>query len=123
MAFFFPSVLFLLCFVKKLTVIGINGNTQGVSKAAKPDKNAMIKIDHNPFWSSVFGSDGTITDSVFVLSEIGVTAAATFEVSIDFIELSGRIDGVFTTGTAVVVILGIANWKLFDWLMQLVLHT
>ncbi|MNG18276.1 hypothetical protein D3C84_1023270 [compost metagenome] len=36
----------MLCFVKKLTVIGIIGNTQGVNNAANPDKKARKKIDH-----------------------------------------------------------------------------
>ena len=45
MAFFFPPALGLLCLVKKLTVIGIIGKTQGVNKAAKPDKKAIKKID------------------------------------------------------------------------------
>ena len=36
-----PLALVLLCFVKKDTVIGIIGNTQGVNKAAKPLKNAI----------------------------------------------------------------------------------
>ena len=44
MAFLIPLALVLLCLVKKLTVIGIIGNTQGVSKAAKPDKKAIKKI-------------------------------------------------------------------------------
>ena len=38
-----PCALDLLCLVKKLTVIGIIGNTQGVNKAAKPLKNEIIK--------------------------------------------------------------------------------
>ncbi len=44
MAFLIPAALFLLCLVKKLTVIGIIGNTQGVNNAAKPDKKAIKKI-------------------------------------------------------------------------------
>jgi hypothetical protein len=53
--------------VKKLTVIGIIGNTQGVNKAANPEKKAIIKIDNKPF----SGSDvGAVTDlsTVFVSS-------------------------------------------------------
>jgi hypothetical protein len=34
--------------------MGIIGNTHGVNKAAKPDKNAMKKMDHNPFFEFVF---------------------------------------------------------------------
>ena len=51
-AFFIPATLFLLCLVKKLTVKGIIGKTQGVSRAAKPDKKAIKKIAHSPL---VFG--------------------------------------------------------------------
>ena len=46
MAFLTPAALDLLCFVKKLTVIGIIGKTHGVNRAAKPEKKAIIKIDH-----------------------------------------------------------------------------
>ena len=46
-AFFFPSAFVLLCFVKKLTVIGIIGKTHGIIKAIKPLKNAPIKTNHN----------------------------------------------------------------------------
>ena len=40
-AFLIPLDLDLLCLVKKLTVMGIIGKTQGVSKAANPEKKAM----------------------------------------------------------------------------------
>ena len=63
MAFFFPSAFVLLCFVKKLTVIGIIGKTHGVNNAANPPKNAKKKIDHNPF-SSVFGAVVVATSCV-----------------------------------------------------------
>ena len=33
-------------FIKKLTVMGMMGHTQGVSKAAKPPKRPMKKIHH-----------------------------------------------------------------------------
>ena len=54
-AFSIPFAFDLLCFVKKLTVIGIIGKTQGVSKAANPDKKAMKNIDHNPRCDAGFG--------------------------------------------------------------------
>ena len=54
MALRFPCAGFLLCFVKKLTVIGIIGKTQGVNNAAKPPRNAKKNIVHKPF-SSSFG--------------------------------------------------------------------
>ncbi len=44
-AFRIPAALFLLCLVKKLTVIGIIGKTQGVNKAAKPPKK-LNKKEH-----------------------------------------------------------------------------
>jgi hypothetical protein len=44
--------LVLLCFVKKLTVIGIIGKTQGVKSAANPEKKAIIKIENKPFLGS-----------------------------------------------------------------------
>ncbi len=49
-----PAALVLLCFVKKLTVIGIIGNTQGVSKAANPEKKAIKKMLNKPLF--VFGA-------------------------------------------------------------------
>ena len=81
----------MLCFVNKLTVIGIIGNTQGVNKAAKPPKNAKKKIDNNPFSSSFIGSETVAAFSigatsvlvvskagvaVFVVSTIGVTTVS-----------------------------------------------
>ncbi len=33
--------------------MGIIGNTQGVSKAAKPDKKAIKKMDQSPFLAAV----------------------------------------------------------------------
>ena len=47
-----PCALDLLCLVKKLTVIGIIGNTQGVSKAAKPLKNEIMKMSQKDLGSS-----------------------------------------------------------------------
>ena len=46
--------MFSLCLVKKLTVIGIIGNTQGVSKAVKPNKKAIRKVPNKPFVFSFF---------------------------------------------------------------------
>ena len=42
-AFVIPWAFVFDDFVKNVTVIGIIGNTQGVSKATKPDKNAPNK--------------------------------------------------------------------------------
>ena len=52
MAFLTPAALDLLCLVKKLTVIGIMGKTQGVSSAAKPLKKEITNINHIDFPSS-----------------------------------------------------------------------
>ena len=86
MALRIPAALDLLCFVKKLTVIGIIGNTQGVRSAAKPLKNDRKKISHMDFPSSssssclssfstlslLVGAVGvSVTDSM--VSEIAVT--------------------------------------------------
>ena len=46
-AFLIPSALDLLLFKKKLTVTGINGNTQGVMIANKPVPKQIKKIRHN----------------------------------------------------------------------------
>ncbi len=59
MAFFIPTALFLLCLVKKLTVKGIIGKTQGVSRAAKPDKKAIKKIAHSPLVFELVDEDGS----------------------------------------------------------------
>ena len=83
MAFFFPSAFVLLCFVKKLTVIGIIGKTQGVNNAANPPKKAKKKIDHNPF-SSVFGVVVTVTSYV----DFSVTAVTTADVSVLIVVVS-----------------------------------
>ena len=56
----------MLCLVKKLTVIGIIGKTQGVNKAAKPPRKAKKKMDHNPFFSSFLG----IIELFFVSNEV-----------------------------------------------------
>ena len=80
-AFLIPLALVLLCFVKKLTVIGIIGKTQGVSKAAKPDKNAIKNIVNKPVFGlelSIF-SAVTIFESVFaVFSVIKAEASISF---------------------------------------------
>jgi hypothetical protein len=62
--------------VKKLTVIGIIGNTHGVNNAAKPEKKAMIKIV-NKLLSDDFGCLLLIT--VLFFSVTVVLFLATFE--------------------------------------------
>ena len=46
-AFVIPFARVLLFLVKKLTVIGIIGNTHGVSNAAKPPKKPVMKMLHH----------------------------------------------------------------------------
>ena len=103
MAFFFPSAFVLLCFVKKLTVIGIIGKTHGVNNAANPPKKAKKKIDHNPF-SSVFGDVVGVTSFV----DFSVTAVTTADVSVLIVVVS-----VFTAvlDTSSVLISGNLNVK------------
>jgi hypothetical protein len=55
MAFINPCFLVLAPLVKKETVKGIIGNTQGVSKAIKPPKNPKRKMVKNPSLSSTSG--------------------------------------------------------------------
>ena len=47
-----PSARFLDCFVKKLTVMGIMGKTQGVNSAANPNKNPSKNVPTSPSSSS-----------------------------------------------------------------------
>ena len=46
MALVIPAERVFDCLVKKLTVSGIIGNTQGVNSAVNPNKNASINRDH-----------------------------------------------------------------------------
>ena len=70
-----PSVLFLALPVKKLTVIGIIGNTQGVSNAARPAKKAStIKpqreaVSSSPANSSVVEAAAEVESAVTVAVE------------------------------------------------------
>ena len=62
--------------VKKLTVIGIIGNTQGVSSAANPLKNEIIKISHIDFLGSGTFLIGLVVSPLtfFPVSELEVSA-------------------------------------------------
>ena len=71
MAFLIPVALLLLFFVKKLTVIGIIGNTHGVSSAANPDKNAIKKMVNKPelgSWASGIFSEMFFVSAFFMAS-------------------------------------------------------
>ena len=72
MEFRTPIALFLLCLVKKLTVMGIIGNTHGVSKAAKPPRKAKIKIDHKLF---DFSDETGFSTAVLLLFTSGVVVS------------------------------------------------
>ena len=54
MAFLIPADLFWLCLVKKLTVIGIIGKTQGVKSAANPLTNDKKKITSKDLFDVLF---------------------------------------------------------------------
>src|SRR5690554_5068985 len=71
-AFLIPLARDLLCLVKKLTVIGIIGKTQGVNKAAKPLKKAKKKMVNNDL--SVSLSVDSFTGVFSVLSSFSVIA-------------------------------------------------
>ena len=73
-----PTALFLLCFVKKLTVIGIIGNTQGVNNAVNPNKKAIINVLKSPLLGSFFSDTAIELSTVLTFSEavvfVGVIA-------------------------------------------------
>src|SRR5258705_806332 len=52
-AFMIPFLLLCPCFVKKETVSGIMGKTQGVNKAMNPPSNPKIKIPTRLLFSAV----------------------------------------------------------------------
>src|SRR6478735_2836605 len=97
MAFLIPAALVLLCLVKKLTVIGIIGKTQGVSKAAKPEKKAIKKIDHNPISSVGFDCSTTFfSANAAIFSTLSISFCASsitffvFSISLFAISISGE---------------------------------
>ena len=113
MAFFIPAAFVLLCFVKKLTVIGIKGNTQGVNKAAKPDKNAIKNMVKSPRLLLLSSSVATaVTSSIITLD--GVTFTSVFELITLFLAVVSTTVSVtntsfgssFITSVLVTVILG-----------------
>ena len=77
-------------FKKKLTVIGIIGQTQGVNKATKPPKNPAKKINNQlvsaavivaspkAFSSSITGSHKSVFPTVVVLFAVLVGATGLF---------------------------------------------
>ncbi|MNX96316.1 hypothetical protein D3C86_1286280 [compost metagenome] len=65
--------------VKKLTVIGIIGKTQGVNNAAKPDKKAIKKIDHKLLAGAGAGISSLAISAVF--ATFGCTASSFLTVS------------------------------------------
>ena len=85
-----PLALVLLCLVKKLTVIGIIGNTQGVNNAANPLANESAKIAQTDmlsvslftgFLSSFLGDFVVFKLSVSSTSETGDSASVIIELS------------------------------------------
>ena len=66
--------------------MGIMGNTQGVNKAAKPDRNAMKKIPQSPFLDSlevvlVCESSLLMSFSVFATASEVLTLPETLKVN------------------------------------------
>ena len=114
MAFRIPAALLLLCLVKKLTVIGIIGNTQGVSKAANPDRKAMKNIDHKPLCFSCF--EGTIL--AFCKGISSLLTSSGFEVVIAFFAVSIAI-----VSNSFLAVVGIAKLNFFSKLIQDSLQT
>ena len=117
MALLIPFAFVLLCLVKKLTVIGIIGKTQGVSNAANPDKKAMKKIDHNPLFVAGSESRGTIFSGVLTCSSVIAICETT---------VSTFTESTMVTSVATAVVFetaGIANVKFFSILIQTSLHT
>ena len=82
-AFLIPDALVLLCFVKKLTVIGIIGNTQGVNKTKKPKKNAVKNMVNKPLFSFSAAS-GLLSffTTVLVSSSIKFEGSSVAEVAV-----------------------------------------
>ena len=66
MALKIPFFLFPDCFVKNETVNGIIGKTQGVNRAAKPEKNAIINIVSKLLSLDFFGFDTVVFSSFLV---------------------------------------------------------
>ena len=65
-----PLDLLAPCLVKKDTVNGIIGNTQGVSKAIKPPKKPNTKMVHRPDFSFTAFSSPLTNNSLFFKSSI-----------------------------------------------------
>src|ERR1700757_1534149 len=63
---------FLLRFKKKLTFIGIMGNTQGVINAAKPKPMPFKKINHQGVFVSLFS--GVLVSATDVLTSVDACA-------------------------------------------------
>jgi len=58
--------------VKKLTVIGIIGNTQGVNKAANPEKKAIKNMVSSPFFAGLlFMVDNDLLSTSFFSVKLG----------------------------------------------------
>src|SRR5690554_4748984 len=73
-AFFMPAARVLLCFVKKLTVIGIIGKIHGVSNAVKPKRNATIKMVHRLLCSCFLFCSKAVRDESFAIFSDGWTS-------------------------------------------------
>ena len=88
----------LVCFRKKLTVIGIIGHTQGVSRAINPPRNPAKKINNQEVSVAVT----VVSPNAFRLSMTGVQRTASSVSSLAIFAGLEIILSVFATGSGVV---------------------
>jgi hypothetical protein len=93
------------CLMKKLTVIGINGYTQGVRQVAKPTPKAIKKKLNNDFSSSGFSAEFMVETEVSEESEavIGVEIALETE-SVFFVASVSEVVAMAVVGVVVVCV-------------------
>ena len=104
-----PSALVLLFLVKKLTVIGNIGNTQGVATAINPPKNAKIKKLKK---LSVAGFDNGIAAVTSVFDNVSFFVSEAIFVEVSVVEITFS---VFLTSVlfSIIVSLDVVIFKFF----------
>jgi hypothetical protein len=91
------------CLIKKLTVIGIKGYTQGVRQVAKPTPKAIKKKLNNDFSSSGFSAEFMVKTEVSEESETATgVEIASFVLSTAFATTSVVVEVTEVVGVAVV---------------------
>ena len=91
----------MLCFVKKLTVIGIIGKIQGINSAANPPKKAKKKIVHKLFSSLSAGFSMFVSfTGATVCFVVSVSAVATESVGLETVSVTSvvAVSVTFKTG-------------------------